>query len=224
MTCQFNTTAKDIEGPYYVAGSPLRKNAICAATFAHDRLMLVGRVMDCQGNGIAATLDLWQANAEGIYSSPPNYGCRAKDGAIAGSSPRYDDHGFRPAHIHMKVVPTSADLAPLMTQLYFENDAFLGDADSCSHCSSHEPSLIATLVHRKDIKTYTGAWDIVLSGLDTPSQPLQQPTGGYTQFQPHIMPGSFFESELLWSPLIVVALLVFVYWRRPRNTTRKPIV
>ncbi|CAF1017404.1 unnamed protein product [Rotaria sp. Silwood1] len=165
QTCQL--TDPDILGPYYLPGAPTSKEQLCANVPAHDRLILTGQVLDyeskCQRGVPNVKLDLWQANYNGVYSGGQNandWWCR---GIIKTDSNgkfrittlfpgRYDDGGYRPAHIHFKV--TAEGYPTLVTQLYFNLDYYLSPRDSCKRCRSNAKSLVVSAVHRDDIKTF----------------------------------------------------------------------
>jgi len=182
-------TAKDILGPYYKPNAPLQPNGpnvpqICKNTPAFDRLYLNGTIKlsqspsDC-GKPTKALLDIWHADETGVYSdtspSSKDFGCRTKvytrdDGSFSLTSifpGRYDDGGYRPAHIHFKITPVDKSNNPigntLTTQLYFAEDYYLSPRDSCGHCSSGQPSLISHVQHVNDIKSYVGSWDVILA-------------------------------------------------------------
>ncbi|CAF5000392.1 unnamed protein product [Rotaria sp. Silwood1] len=165
QTCQL--TDPDILGPYYHPGAPASKEQLCANLPAHDRLILTGQVLDyeskCARGVPNVKLDLWQANYNGVYSGGQNasdWWCR---GIINTDSNgkfrittlfpgRYDDGGYRPAHIHFKV--TADGYPTLVTQLYFNLDYYLSPRDSCTRCRSDAKSLVVSAVHRDDIKTF----------------------------------------------------------------------
>ncbi|KAI3647055.1 hypothetical protein MP228_007276 [Amoeboaphelidium protococcarum] len=211
-------TASDIEGPYYVPGAESKKLQVCSnASPAHDRLVITGRVIssqDCK-SPVRAHLDVWHADLNGKYSTAFDKGgdmeCRAvietdKNGNfkfVTLMPGRYDDDGFRPAHIHFKITPIGEDgngavikFKPLLTQLYFQDDAFL-DHDSCRHCNSEDPSLVVSLVHLADIKTFVGHWDVILdtvteggasSAAASDAELKQVPEGAaYTEVKDHIV-------------------------------------
>ncbi|OQV21850.1 putative Peroxisomal N(1)-acetyl-spermine/spermidine oxidase [Hypsibius exemplaris] len=123
-----------------------------------------------------------RANGDPDSSHAPgskDYTCRSRvytrdDGTYSVSSifpGRYDDSGYRPAHIHFKITPVDRFNRPngatFTTQLYFEDDHYLLPVDSCKHCGSDEPTLIACVQHVDDIKTYVGHWDVLLAPSST---------------------------------------------------------
>ena len=84
-------------------------------------------------------LDLWQADAEGVYREPPDFRLRGRmvtdaEGGFAFETikpGRYRLSGsFRPAHLHLRVYAPDGGVR-LTTQLYFAGDPFLGEADPC---------------------------------------------------------------------------------------------
>ncbi|CAF1263809.1 unnamed protein product [Rotaria sordida] len=167
QSCQL--TDADILGPYYHPGAPTSTGQICANLPAHDRLILTGQVLDyeskCQRGIPNVKLDLWQANYNGVYSggqSANDWWCR---GVITTDSNgkfrittlfpgRYDDGGYRPAHIHFKV--TAQGYPTFVTQLYFNLDYYLSPRDSCKRCRSDAKTLVVSAAHRDDIKTFEG--------------------------------------------------------------------
>lgn len=48
---------------------------------------------------------------------------------------------YRPAHIHFKVFGPKGHKS-LVTQMYFDDDTFLGEKDPCVGCSSHRKDLL----------------------------------------------------------------------------------
>jgi catechol 1,2-dioxygenase len=132
-------TERNIEGPYYRSGAP--HTATLAGVYARGvPLALSGRVLsaDCRSTLAGATVDIWQANADGHYDNdgspgmdPRGFhfrgvvqtdakGCYGVTTIVPGrylNGPRY-----RPAHIHVKL--SAAGHAPLTTQLYFPDDPF----------------------------------------------------------------------------------------------------
>ncbi|OQV12293.1 hypothetical protein BV898_13405 [Hypsibius exemplaris] len=185
-------TSPDIEGPYYKPGAPVQRNSIatlaqvCKNNGANDRLILNGTIRQASkknpcGTPVAAVLDIWHANADGVYSdrsrSSSDFTCRMRlmtdpDGTFVFSSifpGRYDDGGFRPAHIHFQITPQDDRIdarrqRPFTTQMYFAQDQFLNPHDSCGICASGDPTLITHVSHQSDIKTFVGTWDVLLAG------------------------------------------------------------
>ncbi len=128
-------TEDNIEGPYYLAGAPVRSD-LWTAGMAGTRLELQGSVMSTRCVAVAgATIEVWQADARGQYDES-GYALR---GAIrTDTSGRYmlrtilpgrylNGARYRPAHIHIKI--TARGHRSLTTQLYFANDPYnAGDA------------------------------------------------------------------------------------------------
>jgi protocatechuate 3,4-dioxygenase beta subunit len=108
--------------------------------------------MPLSGYGI----DLWQADAEGNYPpAEPDYWLRGR--RITDSAGRFAFEtikpgnyriasGPRPAHIHFRVYDPAGAVV-LTSQLYFEGDPYLGDADSCPPptCFSNDDARIVRL-------------------------------------------------------------------------------
>ncbi|CAF0987619.1 unnamed protein product [Didymodactylos carnosus] len=180
-------TDSDELGNNYVPNAPLRKSSLCDNTPSNDRLLLSGRVYDFSkkcGNGIPnVTLEVWQANYNGLYSTNENdWTCRGvfitdKYGNYNFSTilpGRESDGlgGYRPANIHFKI--TANGFHELVTQLYFYGDMFLSPNDTCQTCNSSSPTLVIELESIEDFKTAEGYWEIFLN-------PIQSITSTTTQ-------------------------------------------
>jgi len=202
QACQL--TEPDILGPYYVPGAPRAQQQLCANTEAHDRLILTGQVVDYDSGCTRAIpnvqLDLWQANSNGVYSAGKNaqdWFCRGIFVTDANGKflittilpGRYDDGGFRPAHIHFNI--TAAGYPKLVTQLYFKDDYYLSPQDSCDPCNSEASSLQLDTAQPNDLKTFEGDWTIALSKTPrTPVRPMARISsirGSYLTIKEHIM-------------------------------------
>jgi catechol 1,2-dioxygenase len=131
-------TEANIEGPYYREGAAYRTNLIDRGIVGRE-LTLQGRVLslDCRSPLAGASLDVWQADADGRYDNDGTF----PDGSILRlrGKLRVDEQGrfsvrtivpgrylngqvYRPAHIHVKL--SAAGHAPLTTQLYFPDDPY----------------------------------------------------------------------------------------------------
>jgi len=127
-TCE--PTAANILGPYYIEGAPERWDLL-EAGMAGTRLTVTGRVLTTGCAPIpGAMLDVWQANAEGVYD---NTGWTLRGWFLADVAGewtlstivpgRYATGGtFRPDHVHVRV--SAAGFALLTTQLYFADDPY----------------------------------------------------------------------------------------------------
>lgn len=170
-------TADNIRGPFYRRGAPF-KTRLCPPDEPGESLAMRGRVTglpDCRPLG-NAILDVWQANAKGLYSNMLGLGDPddSKTFNLRGRI-RTDHEGryqfetilpghyplwllTRPRHIHFIV--THAGYASLTTQLFFEGDKYL-DRDPWV-----KGSLIIRLTRQLPITGQqvrpTGVFDIVL--------------------------------------------------------------
>jgi hypothetical protein len=129
LTCE--DTDDNIEGPFYVAGAPV-KTTLLEAGMPGTRFTVRGQVLgfgDCQPL-TQATLDVWQADDAGNYDS---IGYRLRGVFNVDSSGSYvlttiipghylNGNQYRPAHVHVKVRAPGFTL--LTTQLYFEGDPY----------------------------------------------------------------------------------------------------
>ncbi len=145
-----------ILGPYHLPAAPMLAEPFEMPRRAGERgepLTLSGRVTDAAGRPLAgAVLDVWHADADGFYSGfhpdlPPGI-LRGKVATDAegryelrtilpapytiphdGPTGRMIDacgwHPWRPAHIHLLI--EAAGHESLVTQLFFEGGAYLGE-------------------------------------------------------------------------------------------------
>ncbi len=122
------STAANIEGPFFQLGSPERTNI--RAEEPGPRLLLTGIVtgLDCRPIE-GALLDFWQADEDGVYD---NEGAGFRGFQYTNARGEYElqtiipgrylnGSQFRPAHIHVKVTVGEVTLT---TQLYFPGDPF----------------------------------------------------------------------------------------------------
>jgi len=167
-------TQTDTQGPFYLRGAPTRL-AIAAPDEPGDRLIVRGRVLgsDCRTPLAGALLDVWQADARGDYhGAVEQFRLRGRlhtdvTGGwelttIRPGNYRLGD-GMRPAHIHF-IVSHSAH-PPLVTQLYFRGDPYLGPHDSCGEaCKSDDPHRVIELVREEVMgrELLVGRFDVVL--------------------------------------------------------------
>jgi len=143
-------TKDDIEGPFYLAGAPFKRNIVPEGT-AGEPLTLSGGVFLLDSNHRVATpvpdaeLDFWQADKDGRYDNqdwedpheaPPEHvylfrgkqlseknGVYLLETIKPGHYPINDAlTEFRTSHIHAKV--RIKDRLVLTTQLYFPGDPF----------------------------------------------------------------------------------------------------
>lgn len=180
-------TESSVEGPYYVSGAPLLEPPYVLPQRENEGgepLFFSGTVRSTQGVPlVGALLDLWQADASGMYSQfnyqEPRYNLRGRlytddkgrfevRTVVPASYPiptagptgsllmALGRQPFRPAHLHVKL--SHEGFEPLTTQLYMEGDPRL-DSDVAS---AVKPSLIATLTK------HDSAADLEERGLDRP--------------------------------------------------------
>jgi protocatechuate 3,4-dioxygenase beta subunit len=168
-------TADNIRGPFYRESAPFRVD-LAEPGEAGERLTIAGRVTglpDCEPLD-GAVLDLWQANARGLYSNmlglarranPRRFRLRGKIRAAADGQYRFETiiPGHyplwvltRPRHIHFIV--SHPRYAPLTTQLFFAGD----------RCLASDPWVKDDLVigltrDASSAGRWTGQFDMVLA-------------------------------------------------------------
>lgn len=148
------STASNVQGPFYVPGAPVLAPPydLASPDEPGEVLLVSGRVTDAATSTPlpAAILDVWQADANGLYSNqvaemdefhlrgkvpvaedgtyrfqtvtPPPYEI-PKDGPVGRLLRALGRHAYRPAHLHLKV--TANGHRPLTTMVFFEGDDYL---------------------------------------------------------------------------------------------------
>lgn len=129
-------TPPNPQGPFHLPDAPFIER-LDKPDEPGERIVLAGRVLalpDCRPVA-GAVLDIWQANAGGIYynletiARPDQYRLRGRirsgpDGGFRVVTVRPGRYGFgpgaRPPHIHVTI--TAPGLTPLTTQVYFPAD------------------------------------------------------------------------------------------------------
>ncbi len=182
-------TPAQTEGPYYPVEKPadrdndLTRVAGQAALAKGDVLLLQGRLLDENARAIAgAVIEIWQADASGIYLHPndpgvanrdPNFqsygeAVTAADGSYAFRTVLPGLYGGRPEHIHVKVKLNGAEL--LTTQFYFAGDERL-NADSIAEQAG---SSVVMVLQKGTDELGNPVWkadqDIVLPASAVPAQ------------------------------------------------------
>ena len=176
-------TPSDILGPFYRFGAPFRAK-LGAANEPGEKLVISGTIYssDCRTVLSRALIEVWQANSAGVYDTDkPGHFTETTSFHMRGML-NTDERGryeietvmpgrypippglpgleqfagqTRPAHIHFRVI--EALHIPLTTQLYFQDDPFIGK----DPFASRKPSLAIKL--KQDGKYLQGAFDIVLA-------------------------------------------------------------
>ena len=180
-------TESSVEGPYYATGAPLLEPPYILSQRENEDgeiLFFSGTVRSTQGGPLAgALLDLWQADASGMYSKfnyqEPRYNLRGRlyaddkgrfevqtvvpasypiptSGLTGSLLKALGRQPFRPAHLHVKL--SHEGFEPLTTQIYFQGDPRL-DSDVASAVKA---SLITTLTKHES------ATDLEERGLNRP--------------------------------------------------------
>jgi protocatechuate 3,4-dioxygenase alpha subunit len=170
-------------GPFF-AGSLLRDpmNAIADKSTAGRLIRVEGRVLDGDGAGVSdAMVEVWQANADGIYRHPADRGRGSIDDRFGGfgrsgtdGSGRYWFQTIKPGpvpspggdaqapHLNMCVFARGL-LDHLATRIYFEDEPANADDEVLQEIDeARRPTMIATRVANDDEIVYE--LDIVLQG------------------------------------------------------------
>lgn len=148
-------TEATVEGPFHVVESPARELGadINVAGQPGEPCLVTGRVVDEQGEGVRhASVDVWQANAEGHYDVQrpgeipqgdlrgrfttdghgrfwfrtivPSFYPIPTDGPVGQMLEATGRHAFRPAHIHFEV--SAPGLRTLTTHVFVAGSSYLG--------------------------------------------------------------------------------------------------
>jgi hypothetical protein len=170
-------TRRDQLGPYHLDGHLSR--SMMASANDGQIMVVTGRVLNskCQPLG-GAELDVWSANARGVYSEVSNGWCRGKVRADANGFYKYETvypgpYQGRPRHIHLII--GQPGYTKVTTQMYFKGE---------------RPDIPANAVDRVMANgVWNCEWNIVLAGGSTASRietPGPRPGTGRI-----IAPGSF---------------------------------
>jgi protocatechuate 3,4-dioxygenase beta subunit len=167
-------TQTDVEGPYYVPDAPFR-TALAEPGEPGERVVIRGLVLrtDCKTPVQEALIEVWQTDSSGKYHYKEE-GYRLRGQMRAEKKGYYEfstikpgryriAHGFRPAHIHMKV--SHPDYEVVTTQLYFRGDPYLWPNDACGRaCKSNDPLRIIELKKQtiKGQEVIEGRFNIIL--------------------------------------------------------------
>ena len=143
-------TRPDAQGPFFAPGAPNRA-WLATADEPGDVLSIYGSVVqdDCVTPVEGALLDVWQADAAGVYhDAGTEYRLRGqmltdRAGIYGFTTVKPGNYDGRPAHIHFTV--SKPGFTPVTTQLYFKGDPFLPPNDSCTGCGSDDPDRVIQL-------------------------------------------------------------------------------
>ena len=171
-------TPSTVMGPFHIEGSPeMQMGANMAEGLGGETCFLVGTVRDLEGKPIAgAKLDIWQADAEGMYESqlgseepllraifetgadgkyavrtiaPPGYSI-PMDGTVGDLLRKTDISHFRPAHIHFLIHAPGYET--LITHLFKKDGKYI----DCDVVFGVKDKLIAEFKKMPAGKTPTG--------------------------------------------------------------------
>jgi len=179
----YDPTPAQTVGPFF-AGSLLREpmNAIADESTAGRLIKVEGRVLDGDGAGVPdAMVEVWQANADGLYRHPADPRSRSREDGFGGfgrsgtdDSGRYwfqtvkpgpvpaPDNGTQAPHLNVCVFARGL-LDHLATRIYFEDEPSNATDDVLQVIDeSRRPTMIATRVANNDEMVYE--LDIVLQG------------------------------------------------------------
>jgi len=132
---ELQQTPREIDGPYFRLGAPLRSNLIDPGTPEHlagQQLILTGRVLNEKGKPIPnAVVNLWSSDAVGNYDM---VGYNFHGYQVTDAEGRYEFLTIVPGcyeprqakHLHVKVQGVSS---PITTQLYIEGEPGNEDDD-----------------------------------------------------------------------------------------------
>lgn len=140
-------TTKDILGPFFRAGAPLRNN-VRAKNDQRNLLTIKGQLMlnDCKTPIKNTVIDFWQANNKGEYDNETSdFNYRAKVKTDENGNYEYktiipgkylNGNQFRPSHIHIRV--NGENTHELISQIYFQGDEHIENDPWASHPSAKQ--------------------------------------------------------------------------------------
>ncbi|MEO6064096.1 MAG: intradiol ring-cleavage dioxygenase [Thermoflexales bacterium] len=123
--CNVTLTPAQTEGPYYLAGAPM-KASLFEAGMAGTRVLLTGRVLTSLCAPVAgAIVDVWQADDSGVYDLK-SYRLRGKVTADAQGNYAIETilpglYSGRTRHIHVKI--TIPGGPTVTSQVYFPDES-----------------------------------------------------------------------------------------------------
>ena len=148
-------TTADAQGPFFVAGAPMRVK-IAEDDEPGERLLLSGHIVggDCVTPLAGVAIEVWQADREGAYhDAGEGYRLRGRatsdaDGRFVVETIRPGNYqlgagSWRPAHVHFTF--THPDYRSVTTQIYFAGDPYLPPNDGCTTCASDDPDRVLAL-------------------------------------------------------------------------------
>lgn len=164
-------TSPDALGPFYAAGAPWRTR-LAEEEEPGERVIISGQVLgaDCAAGLAAATVDVWHADAVGVYhAAEQTFRLRGRmltddDGQYRFETIWPGNYDNRPRHYHFII--SAPGFLSSTTQLYFSGDPFLGPNDSCQPptCNSSDPARIIDLSEEvvDGLPRKVGRFDVVL--------------------------------------------------------------
>lgn len=174
VSCNQSTEDAYGQGPFYTVNAPFIQNSQLAVQNEPGmRMIISGRVynLDCTEVISNTEIDVWHANDAGTYD---NLGYNLRGKVITNSQgfyifesikPGYYLNGptYRPSHIHFKITPPG--FAPLITQLYFQDDPYIPtDAAASITSGLFDASSRIIPLNTNSNGVLEGNWDIVIDG------------------------------------------------------------
>jgi catechol 1,2-dioxygenase len=157
-SCELTTFDAIGLGPFYLENTAVKTVRLAPESEPGEKLRISGVVRDCTGPLPGAIVEVWQANTVGCYSDFPQYQSCAENPEpghlrgtfIADAEGRYgfstvmpgsytDGGGkYRTPHVHYRVTlpPESGFSAELITQLYFQGEAYLDVDDGAGDAAA----------------------------------------------------------------------------------------
>jgi protocatechuate 3,4-dioxygenase beta subunit len=160
-------TTKDILGPYYKAGSPIRENIIPSENTAPPLLIKGIIFSDCDTEVKDALVEIWNANEDGEYDTSPNFKFRGSYKTSSDGHYRFETiypgrylngSDYRPSHIHFRI--TAPNHQELVSQIYFKNDPYIPKDPWASDPNALERILV---INKDTNDTDTVTFDIYLN-------------------------------------------------------------
>ena len=170
-------TTADVLGPFYKSGSPKRM-LIAEVGEVGQRLVVKGKVFaaDCSLPLPQATVEVWQANAIGLYDNTSAYKLRGQvltkdDGSYEFETIFPGSYDYRPSHIHYRI--SAVGFSTLVSQLYFQDDPLI-ETDPFASVPSAANRIVPL---DKSMTVWKAQFDINLATVNAIEDP--QATQGY---------------------------------------------
>jgi len=138
-------TTEDILGPYYKPNAPETDDIIPTGA-AGNPIVIQGKVLtDCSIAIADATVEIWNADVEGVYDSSEEFRFRGRYKTLTDGVYHFrtivpgkylNGNTYRPSHIHFRI--SAPGHRELVSQIYFKDDPYISNDPWASSDSARE--------------------------------------------------------------------------------------